>query len=134
MRCPRFTVACGEDNQSGQMIGEASAHGTTLLGGTLCLPDGSPFTRLERSPNPPLLEKLDSLLIRNADESAARLVTILSGEDQGLDRETLLLNAALAGWTHGAAASLEEALAQCTEALDSGKALERLKAWQEFSK
>jgi len=61
-------------------------------------------------------------------------VTIFSGEDQGLDRETLLLNAAVASWTHGSAASLEEGLAQSTEALDSGRALEKLKAWQEFSK
>jgi anthranilate phosphoribosyltransferase len=134
MRCPRFTVACGEDQGSRQMIGEASAHGTTLFGSTLHLPDGSPLTRLTQIPNAPLHEKLDSLLVRNADESASRLVTIFSGEDQGLDRETLLLNAAVAGWTHGSAASLEEGLAQGTEALDSGRALEKLKAWQEFSK
>jgi len=134
MGCPRFTVACGEDEGSRQMIGEASAHGTTLFGGTLRLPDGSPLTRLTRIPHPPLLEKLDSLLVRNADESASRLATILSGEDQGLDRETLVLNAAVASWTHGTASSLEEGLAQSAEALDSGKALETLKAWQEFSK
>jgi len=134
MACPRFTVACGYDEESGQTIGEVSAHGLTHLGSTLRLPDGSPFSRLTQSPQPPLHEKLDSLLVRNADESAARLVTILSGEDQGLDRETILLNAAVASWTHGTASSLEEGLAQSTEALDSGQALSKLKAWQEFSK
>jgi anthranilate phosphoribosyltransferase len=131
MKCPRFTVVCGEDAGSGKMIGEASAQGTTLFGGTLRLPDGAPFTRLTRES--PSHEKLDSLLVRNPDESASRIETILSCEEQGLDRETLLINAALASWTHGTAASLEEGLEQGAEALDSGKALDRLRKWQEFS-
>jgi anthranilate phosphoribosyltransferase len=133
MRCPRFTIACGEDGESRQMIGEVSAQGTTLLGGTLRLPDGSPFTNLDQAPQPSITEKIDSLLVRNADESAARLETILSGEEQVLERATLLINAAVASWTQGAAGSLEEGLAQATEALDSGRALAVLKRWQELS-
>ena len=131
MKCPRFTVVCGEDEESHQMIGEASAQGASLFGGTLRLPDGAPLTRLTRES--PSHEKLDSLLVRTPDESASRLETIFSGEEQGLDRETLLINAAVASWTHGTAASLEEGLDQGAEALDSGKALAILKRWQEFS-
>ncbi|MCE0523365.1 MAG: anthranilate phosphoribosyltransferase [Methylacidiphilales bacterium] len=131
MKCPRFTVVCGEDEESHQMIGEASAQGTSLFGSTLRLPDGKPPVSLTRAPG--LKEHLDSLLVRNPDESASRLETIFSGEDQGLDRETLLVNAAIASWTHGTASSLKEGLKQGAEALDSGKALDVLRRWQEFS-
>ena len=133
MKCPRFSVVCGEDAESRQMIGEVSAQGTTLFGGTLRLPGGVHLTSVTRTPEPPIHEKLDSLLVRNPDESASRLETILSGEEQGFDRETLLMNAAVASWTHGTASSLEEGIAQGAEALDSGKALARLRKWQEFS-
>jgi anthranilate phosphoribosyltransferase len=133
MKCPRFTVVCGEDAGSGKNIGEVSADGTTLLGSTLRQPDGSVLPPFTHHPEPLLNEKLDSLLVRNPDESASRLETIFSGEDQGLDRETLLMNAAFASWTHGTSASLEEGLAQATDALDSGTALGQLQKWQAFS-
>lgn len=133
MQCPRFSVVCGEDEESRKMIGEVSAHGATLFGGTLRLPDGVPLTRLTRTPEPPIHEKLDSLLVRNADESASRLETIFSGEDQGLDRETLVINAAVASWTQGASSSLADGMKQSEEALDSGRALEVLRRWQNFS-
>jgi anthranilate phosphoribosyltransferase len=133
MKCPRFTVACGEDETSRQMIGEVSADGTTIFGSTLRHTDGSPLPPLVYHPEPPLQEKLDSLFVRNADESAAHLETIFSGEDQGLDRETLLVNAAMASWTHGTSPSFEAGLDMCAEALESGRALAQLKKWQEFS-
>jgi anthranilate phosphoribosyltransferase len=134
MKCPKFSVVCGQDQESGKMIGEVSAHGGTLFGSTLKLPEGVYLTSITRTPEPALKEKLDSLLVRNADESASHLETIFSGEEQGLDRETLLINAAVASWTHGTATSLEEGLAQSEEALDAGKALAQLKKWQDFSK
>jgi anthranilate phosphoribosyltransferase len=133
MKCPRFSVVCGEDKESRQMIGEASAHGTTLFGTTLRLAGGIHLESIDRIPEPPLKEKIDSLMVRNADESASHIETILSGEDQGLDRETLLVNAAIASWTHGTSASLEEGTAMATEALDSGAALKVLQRWQKFS-
>jgi anthranilate phosphoribosyltransferase len=132
MKCPMFSIACGEDAPSGRMLGEVSAHGTTLLGGTLRHAKNEPFERLERKTSPP--QKIETLFVQNAGESAKRLVAILSRKEQGLGRETLLINAAVAAWTHGTAASLEEGLTQSTEALDSGRALERLKRWQEFSR
>jgi anthranilate phosphoribosyltransferase len=131
MKCPSYTVACGEDRDSGQKIGEISADGTTLFGSTLRLGDGTPLTAFERKSGHP--EKLESLLVRNPDESASHLETILSGEEQCLDRETLLINAAVASWTHGTSSSLGEGLAQGEETLDSGRALEQLRKWQKFS-
>jgi anthranilate phosphoribosyltransferase len=133
MKCPRFTVVCGEDEESHQMIGEVSAQGVSLFGSTVRGPDGAPLTTLTRAPMAPIHEKLDSLLVRNPDESASRLETILSGEEQGLDRETLVINAAVASWTHGTAASLEEGIRQSEKALDSGEALKVLQRWQKFS-
>ncbi len=127
MKCPRFTVVCGEDAESGTMIGEASAQGSNLFGSTL------PLTELTRTPGYEPHEHIDSLLVRNPDESASRLETILSGEDQELAHDTLLLNAALASWTHGTASSLDEGLAQATKVLESGAALEKLRTWQKFS-
>ena len=133
MECRRFTVACGEDAESKKLIGEVSAMGATQFGSTLRLADGTSLTSLVRKPEPPIHEKLDSLLVRTPGESAARLETIFSGEEQELERETLLINAAIASWTHGTSTSLEEGLAQAAEALDSGKALAVLKRWQKFS-
>jgi anthranilate phosphoribosyltransferase len=104
-----------------------------MFGSTLRLPGGVHLTSLTRTPKEAEHEKLDSLLVRNPDESASRLETILSGEEQGLDRQTLLMNAAVASWTHGTASSLEEGLSQAAEALDSGKALAVLQRWQVFS-
>ena len=107
--CPRFTVACGEDEESRQMIGEVSAQGTTLFGSTLRLPTARTLTSMNSDARSRRShEKLDSLLVRNARRKRSRLEAIFSGEDQGLDRETLLINAAVASWTHGTAASLEE--------------------------
>ena len=133
MQCPRFSVVCGQDEVSRQMIGEASAHGTTLFGTTVRLPGGIHLTNITRKPEPPLQENIDSLMVRNADESASHLETILSGEDQGLDRETVLVNAGIASWTHGTSASLEEGTAQAAETLDSGAALKVMERWQKFS-
>jgi len=127
MKCPRFTVVCGEDAESGTMIGEASAQGTNVFGGTL------PLTELTRTPGYDPHEHIDSLLVRNADESASRIETILSGEDQELAHDTLIFNAAIASWTHGSASSLDEGIAQATEVLESGAALEKLRTWQKFS-
>ena len=133
MKCLRFSVVCGEDKQSGQMLGEVSAWGKTLFGTTLRLVGGINLEFIDRIPEPPIHEKIDSLMVRNADESASHLETILSDEDYGLDRETLLINAAVASWTHGTHSSLEEAFGACAEAIDSGAALAVMKRWQAFS-
>jgi anthranilate phosphoribosyltransferase len=127
MACPRFTVAYGEDAGARRAIGEVSAQGKTIFAGTL------PFTGLNLNSTPDKLRKLDELLVTDAAESARRLEAILSGQVRGLGRDTLLVNAAVAAWTHGTASSLEEGLAKSGDALESGRALERLKKWRKFS-
>jgi anthranilate phosphoribosyltransferase len=133
MQCPRFSVVAGQDASSGRMLGEASANGVTFIASTIHPADGAPFDRLEWTFSESPAAHLDSLMVTDAPDSARRLVAILRGEELGLARETLLLNAAVASWTHGAEASLEEGLAQATEALDSGRGFERLQRWQQFS-
>lgn len=72
----------------------------------------------------------ETLLAPTAQESAARLVAILSCEERGLARELLLINAAVALIAHGTACTLEEARATACEALDSHRAFQKLRAWQ----
>jgi anthranilate phosphoribosyltransferase len=71
--------------------------------------------------------------VDDARESAERLVNLLRGTERGLGQEMLVVNAAVAAWTQGTAASLEEGMAQSKEALESGRAFESLKRWQQFS-
>jgi anthranilate phosphoribosyltransferase len=78
--------------------------------------------------------ELESLLVSGAEESARRLVAVLSGQEKGFAREMLLVNAMLAGLTQGAGEHLDDVWPLCTEALDSGGALELLHKWQRFSK
>ncbi|MEJ0000459.1 MAG: hypothetical protein WDO13_15660 [Verrucomicrobiota bacterium] len=127
------TVAYGRDRETGQPIGEISAHGPNQLATSLRPADGADFSEFEHTPSLPLPGKLESLLVRDARESAARLEAILSGRERGLGRETLLVNAAFAAWTQGHCPSVEAALAAAAEALDSGAALKTLRAWQTFS-
>jgi anthranilate phosphoribosyltransferase len=133
MGCPRFSVVCGQDAASSRMLGEVSAHGPTAIMSTISPQDGAPLDYLEwlfaDEPTP----RLESLLVADVAESARRLIALLRGEERGLGREMLVLNAAVASWTQGSAASLEEGLAQAAEALDSGSAYERLTRWQKFS-
>lgn len=126
-----FVVACGYDFAQNQPIGEVSAQGLTLLQGTLHDAAGNRVERLERTNA--FGQGLESLSVGDAAASARHLLAILSGEEKGLGRETILLNAAVAAWTVGNVGSLEEGLATGTEALDGGKALARLQAWQKFS-
>ena len=131
MGCSRFSVACGEDDPDETRLGEVSARGITQIRGTLRQTNGTPLLRLER--NFPKTEKVDTLLVTDATESAQRLLGLLSNTEKGLARETLLVNAALAAWTQGTIISLEEGYAKANEALDSGCALAVLHKWQKFS-
>lgn len=131
LKCPYFEIVCGEDAPAMKKIGEASASGETLVSGTRTGAEGK-RTFILPSPGAPS-DQLGSLLVRNAGESAARLQALLTGNETGLARETLLINAAIAAWTHGTAASIEEGKAAAREALDSGHALAVLRKWQSFS-
>lgn len=68
-----------------------------------------------------------------AQENAAIIDTILTGEDRSARRDIVLLNAGAALVVAGIAPSLEEGLAQATNAIDSSRAaqvLARLRAFQ----
>jgi anthranilate phosphoribosyltransferase len=127
MGCPRYLVACGEDSGSGKMIGEVSAQGKTTVAGPL----SCDILDLKTESSSP--EKLETLFVQNAQESAKRLIALLSGEEKGLGLNTLLINAAVAASIHGTASSIEEGHELSKEAIDSGKARALLKRWQEFS-
>jgi anthranilate phosphoribosyltransferase len=124
MKCPRFTVVCGEDEESQQMIGEVSAQGTTTFRRHAAPARWRAPDQLTRTPEPPIHEKLDSLLVRNADESASRLETIFSGEGTGPGSRNAADQRGRRELDprHGGVAG--RGLAQGAEALDSGKALE----------
>ncbi len=131
MGCPHFEIACGEDAPAKKKIGEASANGETLLSGTRPGASGrSTFTL--PAPSEPS-GRLDSMLVADARESASRLLALLSRRDHGLARETLLLNAAVAAWAQGGAPSISEGKSLAAEVIDSGRALDVLRQWQDFS-
>jgi len=129
--CPNFEVVCGEDAATAQKIGEASGNGETLISGTRAV-EGVTTLAINAENNRPF--DFSSMLVSGAQESAAQLEALLAGGETSLARETLLLNAAVAAWAQGSAASIEEGQAASAEALDSGRALAVLRTWQEFSK
>ncbi len=131
MGCPHYAIACGDDQPSLRKMGEVSANGETLISGTRPGPSGESTFVLSIASDP--LRQLSALLVSDAAQSAARLVAILSNEEQGFARDTLLINGAVAAWAHGSAASIEEGRHQAEEALASGRALQVLRTWQHFS-
>ena len=129
--CPRFSIAYGQDAASGTVLGEVSANGSTYLGTRL--PPATAIAYEWQQQQSPETQPLETLFVQSAEESARRIAAILFRNERGLGRDLLLINAAVAAWTHGTASSVEEGLTMSTEALDSGKALERLKLWQALS-
>ena len=130
--CLHYEVACGDDEPSLKKIGEVSANGETLIGGTRPGPDGQTTFVLPIASHP--TEELSALLVADANSSARRLIALLANEETGLARETLLINAGVAAWAQGSAASIEEGRERAAEALDSGRAQAVLRNWQEFSR
>jgi len=132
--CPHFAVAWGEDSPQMKPIGEVSAHGKTVVLGTHGEPDHDNRKSFTLAIPGDTMDRLESLLVTGAEQSAARLHALLSGSEKfGLARETLLINAAVAAWAHGTAASIAEGFALSREALDSRRALAILTKWQDFS-
>jgi anthranilate phosphoribosyltransferase len=130
--CPKFTVACGEDELSQKKIGEVSAKGLTRFGSSLRRRNGEPYfqihAHLDRSK-----EGIASLLVNSAEESSQRLLSLLAKPDKSFAYSTLLINAGAAAWTHGTAPKLTTGYNLAQEALKSGRALAVLRKWQDFS-
>ncbi|MFH1067735.1 MAG: anthranilate phosphoribosyltransferase [bacterium] len=124
--CRRYLVAYGK-NASGKAIGEVSADGPTRLIGKL---DGKPCEfSIERGE-----EKFhfEELLVQSPEESAAKLIAVLEGKEQGITRAMLVVNAAAALFAQGKTSSFQEGCAMAASQLDSGATLKKLRQWQNF--
>ena len=75
---------------------------------------------------------LEELAGGNAKENAAALEGILSGEVKGPKREMAIANAAGAFVVAGLAREMNHGIAMAREQIDSGKALKKLRALQEY--
>jgi anthranilate phosphoribosyltransferase len=72
------------------------------------------------------------LVIRSPEDSAAKVLGVLSGREVGAARDIVLANAAAALWVGGAVGDLPAGVKRAAEVLDSGAALltlERLAQW-----
>jgi len=74
----------------------------------------------------------DSMLVDGPKESAALIVRVLDGE-QGPPADIVVLNAAAAIWTAGAAANLPDAANKARGAIESGAARELLRRFAQLS-
>lgn len=77
---------------------------------------------------------LEEIKITSPKESARMIEEILVGENQGTARDIALLNSAAALLVGGVVDDLKSGLEQATEALDSGKAIEKLKDLVAFTR
>jgi anthranilate phosphoribosyltransferase len=75
---------------------------------------------------------LDELRGGDATENAGYLEGILSGEIQGAKRDLTLVNAAGGFVVAGLSRDMSEGIARAREQIDSGRALEKLRALQQF--
>ena len=76
---------------------------------------------------------LDELLGGDPIENAGYLEGILAGKIQGAKRDLTLVNAAGGFVVAGLCNDMSQGLARAREAIDSGRALEKLRALQQFS-
>jgi anthranilate phosphoribosyltransferase len=77
--------------------------------------------------------QLDEIRIETPEESARIIHAILSGEEQGTPRHIAIFNAAGALVVSGLADDLKTGVQQAKEAVDHGKAAEKLKALAQFT-
>ena len=77
--------------------------------------------------------KLDDIRTDSAEESAQMILAILSGEDQGTPRDMALINTSGALVVAGLADDLKQGVSLASEAVDSGRALEKLEQLKTLS-
>jgi anthranilate phosphoribosyltransferase len=75
---------------------------------------------------------LDELRGGDAAENAAHVEGILSGEIKGAKRDLTLVNAAGGFVVAGLARDMSEGIGLAREQIDSGRALEKLRGFQQF--
>ena len=77
---------------------------------------------------------LEEIRISSPEESARMIEQVLSGKAKGTARNIAVLNAAGALVVAGIAQDLKQGVSQAQEALDSGKAAQKLQALIQFSR
>lgn len=75
----------------------------------------------------------DSIKGGTSDENAVITREILTGKEQGPKRDIVLMNAGSALYTIGAAKDMQEGIEMARKSIDSGKALEKLDQFIEFT-
>lgn len=75
----------------------------------------------------------DSIKGGTSDENAVITREILTGKEQGPKRDIVLLNAGSALYTIGAAKDMQEGIEMARQSIDSGKAIEKLDQFIEFT-
>ncbi len=124
-----FTIVLGRDPKQRQ-IGEVSPWGIQQFSASPLELIESLTTLHHSSTTSP--EPLETLLVATAAESASMIHAVLSGKERGLARDIIVINATVALLTAKGAALFTEAKALVEASIDSGKALLKLKQWQEW--
>ena len=79
------------------------------------------------------LYSIDDIVGGTADENAVITRDVLEGKEQGAKRDIVLLNAGAALYTIGKAATMKEGVELARQAIDSGKALEKLDEFIQYT-
>lgn len=119
----RHEIVLGRDAVMNRAIGEVSVTGPNEFRGNVDLAAWK---------IPTVTGDLHALEVSSAEESAARIIGLLNGEERGLGRTLLEANAAVALGVQGSATTWDEAIARVREAIDSGRARDVIKRWQNF--
>ncbi len=69
----------------------------------------------------------------SAQENAEKILGVLTGQIRGAARQTVVLNAALGFFVAGKLHQIEDGLELAREIIDSGKAMQKLEAFREFT-
>jgi anthranilate phosphoribosyltransferase len=118
----RYLVVYGEDS-AGLAIGEVSSIGPTRMVGAL---DGE---KVDREIFSMASESVDSFLVSGAEESAARLKAVFSGQDQGALRELLAINAGVGLHVNGVAESVSDGESMALRLIENGSVQKQLERW-----
>jgi anthranilate phosphoribosyltransferase len=121
------TVVLGRDlNQS--PLGEVSPWGhQNFLASPPDLREVLSSLHLPQTTSP---ESINTLLVSGAQESVQMIDSVLRGENRGLARDIIVVNAIVALLTAQGAALFSEAKAMVEECMDSGRAHQKLRQWQ----
>ena len=76
---------------------------------------------------------MEGLVGGDAKENAVRIAALLSGEERGMARDMILLNAGAALFLAGIGSSLPESAELAAESIDSGRAYRALEMLREAS-